>query len=224
MYGAWEKAIRAYTNQNYDYCIGQIKPYSWTVLGPAGDQFTIFQEREYKFNSNEAVEIVVKRFDMNNLGSMQLFPAVWRNGGTYQVNQSEFTQFPGLISIDKNDLPHSYGYHVGFASGYYTINFEDMDTLRWIGQYRITSAPGTSSFTDLAGSSEYERRSTPTTNTFEATTIARDEWARIVGDSGFQYASNTWTPVNPVTDSYVSVEPADSSNGRYTTTSHAQYP
>jgi hypothetical protein len=222
LYAAWETADRAHSDKNYDYCIGQITPVSWTLLGTGNDLFDLFQEREYIFNSNEAIEIVIKHRDTSGSGSMQIFPATWRSGAEEQLNSSEYTEWAGYLPIDKNDLPHSYGYHVGFASGYYTINFEDMDTLQWIGQYRVTSAAGTTSFTNLAGSSEYRRRSPPTTNTFESTTIERDEWARVV-NGNFQYAVNVWSQKIPITDQFVSVS-LDTDNGRYTTTSHAAYP
>jgi len=223
MYAAREHAVRTHTDQNYDYCIGQTKPFSWTLLGSGSDQFTIFQEREYKFNSNEEIEIVVKHSDRNGAGNLDLFPATWRSGAQTQLSPSDYIQFPGYIPIDKNDLPHSYGYHVMFASGRYTIAFEDMETLDWLSPYIVSSAAGTTSFTELKGSSEYDRRSTPTTNSFEATTVVRDEWARIIGDSYFQYASNTWTQITPMTDQFVSVS-LNTDNGRYTTTSHAAYP
>ena len=222
-YIAREHAERAHTDYNYDYCIGQIKPVSWTLLGAGNDDFTIFQEREYRFNSGEAIEIVVKHWDQAGSANLELFPAIWRSGAQYQLPPSAYVSYPGSIFIDKNNLPYSFGYHVGFASGYYTIYFENMDTLTWIGPYQVTSAPGTSSFTDLWGSSEYKRESIPTTNTFEATTVAMDEWARRVGDDYFQYAVNTWTAVSPTTDQFVSVI-ADTNYGRYTTTSHATYP
>ena len=222
-YIAREHAERAHTDYNYDYCIGQIKPVSWTLLGSGNDDFTIFQEREYRFNSGESIEIVLKHWDQAGSANLELFPAILRSGAQYQLPPSAYVSYPGSIFIDKNNLPYSFGYHVGFASGYYTINFENMDTLSWIGPYRVTSAPGTSSFTDLWGSSEYKRESIPTTNTFEATTVAMDEWARRVGDDYFQYAVNTWTAVSPTTDQFVSVI-ADTNYGRYTTTSHATYP
>jgi hypothetical protein len=222
-YIAREHAERTHTDYNYDYCIGQIKPVSWTLLGAGNDDFTIFQEREYKFNSGESIEIVVKHWDRAGSGDLELFPTTWRSGAQFQIPTYEYASYPGPISIPKDNLPFSYGYHVGFASGYYTINFENMDTLTWIGPYSVTSAPGTSSFTDLWGSSEYKRESIPTTNTFEATTVATDEWARIVSDPYFQYAVNVWTPVSPEVDQFVSVI-ADTNYGRYTTTSHAVYP
>jgi hypothetical protein len=223
LYAARERAQRTHTDQNYDYCIGQIKPVSWTLNGAGSDQFDLLQEREYKFNSNEEIEIVVKYYDRNHNGGIELFPATWRSDASEQLNESGYIQFPGYVPIDKNNLPHSFGYHVQFASGIYYIDFEDMETLDFIRRYTVTSAPGTSSFTILSGSSEYRRLSTPTTNTFEATTVERDEWARKVNDVGFQYAANVWTPITPTTDQYVSVSP-DTNNGRYTTTSHAAYP
>lgn len=222
-YIAREHAERTHTDYNYDYCIGQITPVSYTLLGAGNDDFIIFLEREYKFNSGEYMEIVVKHWDRAGNGDLELFPTIWRSGAESQIPTYEYTSFPGPIFIDKNDLPFSYGYHVGFASGYYTINFENMETLTWVGPYSVTSAPGTSSFTDLWGSSEYKRESIPTTNTFEATTVAMDEWARRVGDEYFQYAVNTWTAVLPTTDQFVSVI-ADTNYGRYTTTSYATYP
>jgi len=222
-YIAREHAERIHTDYNYDYCIGQIKPVSWTLLGAGNDLFTIFQEREYKFNSGESIEIVVKHWDRAGSGKLELFPTTWRSGAQFQIPTYDYASYPGSISIEENNLPFSYGYHVGFASGYYTINFENMDTFTWIGPYSVTSAPGTSSFTDLWGSSEYKRVSVPTTNTFEATTVATDEWARITGDPYFQYAVNVWTQVSPEIDQFVSVI-ADTNYGRYTTTSHAAYP
>ncbi|MFA4876115.1 MAG: hypothetical protein WC586_01770 [Methanoregula sp.] len=224
LYAARDHADRTHPNTNYDYCIGQIKPVSWTLLGSGLENFDLFQEREYKFNSNEEIEIVVKHLDRNGNGDIKLFPTAWRSNAQVQAPPSEWTEFPGYLPIDKNNLPHSYGYHVGFSSGYYTINFQDMETLDWIGQFRITSAPGTSSFTHLSGSSEYRKRSTPTTNSFESTTIERDEWARVVNDAYFQYASNVWSRVTPETALYVSVSPADTNYGRYQTNTYAVYP
>jgi len=224
LYAARDHADRTYPGTNYDYCIGQIKPVSWTLLNSGLDNFDLFQEREYKFNSNEEIEIVVKHLDRNGNGDLKLFPAAWRSNAQIQEPQTSWAEFPGYLPIDKNNLPHSFGYHVGFSSGYYTINFQDMETLDWIGQFRITSASGTSSFTHLTGSSEYRKRSTPTTNSFESTTIERDEWARVVNDVNFQYASNVWSRGNPETAQYVSVSPANTNYGRYETTSYATYP
>ena len=223
LFEARERAQRTYPDQNYNYCIGQIRPVSWTLLGAGSDQFDLYQEREYKFNSNEEIEIVVNFNDRDHNGIIRLYPATWRSGAVEQLNESEYILFPGYVPIDKNNLPHSYGYHVQFDSGVYYIDFEDMETLEFIKRYMVTSAPGTSSFTILSGSSEYRRRSPPTTNTFEATTIAKDEWARKVNDYYFQYASNVWSPISPVTDQYVSVSP-DTNNGRYTTTSNVVFP
>ncbi|MFA4861047.1 hypothetical protein [Methanoregula sp.] len=223
LFGAWEKANRTYPTRNYDYCIGQIRPVSWTLLGAGNDQFELFQEREYKFNSNEAIEIVVAHRDRSGNGILELFPTTWRSGASVQLPQSGYVQFPGYVAININNLPHSFGYHVQFASGFYYIDFEDMETLDFIKRYIVTSAQGTSSFTDLAGSSEYKRETDPTTNTFEATTTARDEWARKVNDADFQYATNVWTTIPPTIDQHVSVS-TNTDNGRYTTTSHAAYP
>jgi hypothetical protein len=209
---------------NYDYCIGQITPESWTLLGSALDQFDIFQEREYRFNSNEAVEIVAKYRDRNQGGDIILFPAVYRSGAAEPLPSNQWTIWGGEVGVDKNDLPHAFGYHVQIYSGYYYIVFEDMETLDWLDPYLVPTAAGTSSFTDLWGSSEYRQKAAPTTNSFSASTNpVIDEWARIL-NGDWRKPNQVWNYVGPETDSYVSVLKTFDLSGNLITRSYVDYP
>ena len=146
-----------------------IMPNSWTLSGSALDQFDIFQEREYKFNSGEAIRVVTKyRGPKTRWGYCALPDSLqeW----FYRSNYSEPMDGRRLSTVATNSIPHAFGYHVYFSGGYYYIAFEDMNTLQFVKSYQATAASGTSSFTYLSGSSEYRQKAAPTTNTFSATT------------------------------------------------------
>ncbi len=212
------------SNENFNYCIGQITPDSWTLLGSALDKFDIFQEREYRFNSNEAIEIVVKYRDRNQGSDILIFPALYRSGASEQIPESAWEVYTGPVGVDKNNLPHAYGYHVQFSGGYYYIDIEDMDTMNFIRSYSATAAAGTSSFTDLWGSSEYRQNEAPTTNTFSATTNpVIDEWVYVVNDD-WRKPEDAWEYVEPSFDDYVRVTKTWSSSGDLITRSYVEYP
>jgi len=213
------------TSTNYDYCIGEITPYSWTLLGSALDQFDIYQEREYRFNSNEAIEIVAQYRDRNQGGDIVLYPTLYRNGASTSISPSQWTVWSDYLAVNKNDIPHTYGYHVYFSGGYYYINFEDMSTLQWVKSYQATAAAGTTSFTELWGSSEYRQRAAPTTNTFSATTNpVIDEWARIL-NGNWQKPNLVWQHLSPGSSvSYVSVQTLFDTSGNLITRSYGHYP
>lgn len=224
LYQARQYFNRISSTTSYNYCIGQIRPYSWSLLGSGLDKFDIFQEREYRFNSNEAIEITVKYRDRNQGGDIIITPALYRSGAQYPITPSQWDSWGGEIPVDKNNLPHAYGYHVQFGNGYYYINFQDMITMRWINSYRATAASGTSSFTDLWGSSEYRQRSVPTTNTFSATTNpVIDEWAHIPNND-WKKPNQVWKYVSPQTSSYVTVTKTFDGSGNLITRSYGQYP
>lgn len=212
------------SSTSYNYCIGQIRPYSWTLLGSGLDQFDVFQEREYRFNSNEAIEIVAKYRDRNQGGDIIIFPALYRSGAQYPIIPSQWTSWGGNVPVDKNNLPHAFGYHVQFSGGYYYINFQDMNTMNWINSYVATAASGTSSFTELWGSSEYRQKTAPTTNTFSATTNpVKDEWAHIL-NGDWKKPNQVWKYVSPQSGSYVSVTKTFDSSGNLITRSYGHYP
>jgi hypothetical protein len=212
------------SSTNYNYCIGQITPYSWSLTGSALDQFDVFQEREYRFNSNEAIEIVTKYRDRNQGGDIIITPALYRSGASSPIAPGQWTSWGGEIPVDKNNLPHAYGYHVQFSGGYYYINFEDMNTMNWINSYVATAASGTSSFIELWGSSEYRQRSAPTTNTFSATTNpVKDEWARIL-NGNWMKPNQVWNYVSSQTAGYVTVTKSFDGSGNLITVSNGHYP
>jgi len=212
------------SSTNYNYCIGQIRPYSWTLTGSGLDQFDVYQEREYRFNSNEAIEIVTKYRDRNQGGGIVIFPTLYRSGAQDPIAPGQWVSWSGEIAVDKNNIPHAYGYHVQFSGGYYYINFQDMNTMNWINSYIATAAAGTSSFTDLWGSSEYRQRSAPTTNTFSATTNpVKDEWARIT-NGDWMKPNQVWRYLSSQTSSYVTVTKSFDGSGNLITISNGHYP
>jgi hypothetical protein len=212
------------SSTSYNYCIGQIRPYSWSLLGSGLDQFDVFQEREYRFNSNEAIEIVAKYRDRNQGGDIIIFPALYRSGAQYPITPSQWTSWGGNVPVDKNNLPHAFGYHVQFSGGYYYVNFQDMNTMNWINSYIATAGTGTTSFIELWGSSEYRQRSAPTTNTFSATTNpVMDEWAHIL-NGDWKKPNQVWKYVSPQTSSYVSVTKTFDGSGNLITRSYGHYP
>ena len=227
-YTHWARSWRTSTT-NYKYCIGRIKPYSWSLSGSGVDLFKLFQEREYKFNNGEALEIVVQYFDRNDGAGIELYPVFYRNGATISIGTGDWSHWGGPVVIDPNDIPHTYGYHVqttNSGSGY-QVNFEDMDTSQWISYYTVTAASTVSSFTELDGSSEYNQINVPSTDTFSATTNpVIDEWVIDVNDD-WHYPINAWQDpiMDPTTTPpYVSVVPAWDSNGNLITRSYAHYP
>jgi hypothetical protein len=224
-FGFWENYNKISSSTNYDYCIGQITPNSWTLTGSALDQFDVFQEREYKFNSGEAIEVVAKYRDRNLGGDIVLYPTLYRSGSQYPISDSQWTSWNGYLSVNKNTIPHAYGYHVYFSGGYYTIGIEDMNTLQWIGTYQATAASGTSSFTYMSGSSEYRQRSAPTTNTFSATTNpVIDQYARIL-NGAWKAPNQVWQHVPRGSSvSYVDVQTQFDSSGNLITRSSGHYP
>ncbi len=222
-------AFREYYNRiystSYDYCIGQITPSSWTLLGSGLDQFDVFQEREYRFNSNEAIEIVTKYRDRNMGGDIIITPALYRSGATYPITPGQWAVWGGDVAVDKNNLPHAFGYHVQFGGGYYFVDIEDMNTMIFTNSYAATAAAGTSSFTDLWGSSEYRQNTAPTTNTFSATTNpVIDEWAHIL-NGAWQKPNQVWYHNPPGSSvSYVSVTTTFDGSGNLITRSYGHYP
>ncbi len=151
------------------------------------------------------------------------FPALYRSGAANPIPNNQWDTWGGVIGVDKNDLPHAYGYHVQFGGGYYYVDIEDMDTMDFTS-YDVTSAAGTSSFTDLWGSSEYRQRAAPTTNTFSATTNpVIDEWAHVSGGN-WEKPDEAWEYVSRSTDDYVSVTKTFDSSGNLITRSYAEYP
>jgi len=220
-----EPYTRVSSSTSYDYCIGQITPNSWSLLGSASDQFDIYQEREYRFNSNEAIEIVAQYHDRNLGGDIVIYPTLYRSGTQYPINTSQWTVWSGYLYVDKNSIPHAYGYHVSFSGGYYYISFEDMNTLQFVKSYQATAATGTTTFTNLWGSSEYRQRAAPTTNTFSATTKpVSDEWARIL-NGDWKKPNLVWQHQSPGSSvSYVSVQTQFDTSGNLITRSYGQYP
>ncbi|MDD1686344.1 hypothetical protein [Methanoregula sp.] len=227
-FSQWSVSGKALST-NYKYCIGRIRPYSWTLSGSGADLFKLFAEREYKFNNGEALEIIVQYFDRNELAGIELYPALYRNGAAGPILPAGWSHWEGHVAIDPFDLPHSYGYHVQTTnSGYgYQVDFEDMDTQRWIKSYTVTAASTVSSFTELDGSSEYNQINVPSTDTFSATTSpVIDEWVIDVYD-GWNYPINAWQEpvlVPAAAQPYVSVVPSWDSTGRLITESYAHYP
>ncbi len=228
-YYQWAKTSRA-SSTNYKYCIGQIRPYSYSVSGSAADLFKLYQEREYKFNNGEALEIIAQYFDRNDGAGIRLYPALYRNGAQYPIDIDDWSYWGGYVPVDLNDIPHAYGYHVQTTnSGYgYQVNFEDMETTSWLTYYTVTAASTVSSFTDLAGSSEYQQLNVPSTGAFSATTSpVIDEWVIDVSD-GWHKPSGVWQStliMDPATTPlYVSVVPSWDSSGNLITRSYANYP
>jgi hypothetical protein len=227
-YFHWATTSRI-SSTNYKYCIGQIRPYDWSLSGSGSDLFKIFQEREYKFNNGEALEIIAQYYDQNEGAGIELYPVLYRNGSQYPINTSEWSHWEGHIVINPNDIPHAYGFHVQTTnSGYgYQVNFEDMETLQWIKVHTVSAASTVSSFTEIAGSSEYKQLSVPSTGTFSATTNpVIDEWVIDVSD-GWHKPGDVWNPtitMVPATPPlYVSVVPIWD-NGNLITRSYADYP
>ncbi|MGB7787221.1 hypothetical protein [Methanoregula sp.] len=223
-FGFWENYNRI-SSTNYDYCIGQITPNSWTLSGSALDQFDIFQEREYKFNSGEAIEVVTKYRDRNQGGDIVLFPTLYRSGSTDPITPSQWTVWGDYLPVATNSIPHAFGYHVYFSGGYYYIAFEDMNTLQFVKSYQATAASGTSSFTYLSGSSEYRQKAAPTTNTFSATTNpVVDQWVRVL-NGAWQAPNLAWQHVTRGSGvSYVDVQTQVDSSGNIITRSSGHYP
>jgi len=224
LYAQWAGSYRI-SSTNYDYCIGQIQPSSWTLTGTGTDLFKIFHEREYKFDSNEAIEIVAQYFDRNEGAGIYIYPALYRSGAQYPINTWDWNYWGGYIPLSSNSIPHAYGYHVGFANGYYTITFEDMNTLQWLAQSQVSAASGTSSFTKLDTSSEYRQLNTPSSDTFSATTNPIiEEWAR-TANGGWNKPLYVWqTPTKTADVDYVSVNSQWDSGGNLVSQSYADYP
>ncbi|MFA5269492.1 MAG: hypothetical protein WC379_16125 [Methanoregula sp.] len=211
------------SGNDYDYCIGQITPNSWTLLGSALDSFSIYHEREYRFDSNEAIEIVAKYRDRNQGGDIMLFPALYKNGAEDPILSSQWDRWDGNIYVNANDIPHAYGYHVDIDGGNYYVALQDMVTDDWT-YYIEAAAAGTSSFTELWGSSEYRQIEAPTTNTFSATTNPIvDEWAYLAGDD-WQKPEDVWDYEDWYPDDFVRVTKAWSSSGDLITRSYVEYP
>ncbi|NMB78045.1 MAG: hypothetical protein GYA23_02990 [Methanomicrobiales archaeon] len=210
---------------SFDYSIGQITPNRWNLNGAGTDKFDIYQEREYRFNSNEAIEIVVKFRDMPQGGKIVLFPTLFRNGASEPIPTYEGDQWDGYLPVDENDIPHAYGYHVQTSGGKYYIDIEDMNTLSWIGSYQESAAGGTTTFNELWGSSEYRQRSLPTSDSFSArTNPVIDEWVRVT-NGNWQKPNSIWS-LQPAgsTVSYVDVMTEFDSSGNLITRSYAKYP
>lgn len=211
------------SGNEYDYCIGQITPDSWTLLGSALDSFSIYHEREYRFDSNEAIEIVAQYRDRNQGGGIILYPAMYKNGAADPILSSQWDRWDGYVSVDANNIPHAYGYHVDIDGGNYYVALQDMVTDDWTYYIEATAA-GTSSFTELWGSSEYRQIGAPTTNTFSATTKPIvDEWAYLTGDD-WQKPEDVWDYEDWYSDDYVRVTKAWSSSGDLITRSYVEYP
>jgi hypothetical protein len=227
-YKQWARSWRSDLT-NYKYCIGQIRPYRWSLSGTGVDLFKIFTEREYKFNNGEALEIVAQFFDRNEGAGIVLYPALYRNGAQFPISNNDWSYWNGYLVINPNDIPHAYGYHVqttNSGSGY-QVNFEDMNTLQWVKYYTVAAASPVSSFTELDGSSEYRQLNVPSTDTFAArTSPIIDEWAIDVNDNWYKPAAAWDTPVlDPATaQPYVSVDAYWDGNGNLITRSFANYP
>jgi hypothetical protein len=226
-YCQWASSTRIYSG-NYKYCIGQIRPYSWTLTGSGADLFRLYAEREYKFDNNEAVEIVVSYRDRIRGGGIELAPTYYRSGAVLPIAPSEWLHWEGYVYIDPNDLPHAYGYHVQLAySGQYVqINFEDMNTLQWTNLYFVAAATPISSFTQLDSSSEYIQMNVPTTDTFnELTYPIIEEW--ICDINGYwDKPINVWTsPVlSPPSEQYVNIVTYWDGYGNLIASVSAHYP
>ena len=226
-YCQWASSTRI-SSGNYKYCIGQIRPYSWTLTGSGADLFRLYAEREYKFDNNEAVEIVVSYRDRIRGGGIELAPTYYRSGAVLPIAPTEWLHWEGYVYIDPNDLPHAYGYHVQLAySGQYVqINFEDMNTLQWTNLYFVAAATPISSFTQLDSSSEYIQMNVPTTDTFtEYTYPIIEEW--ICDINGYwDKPVNVWTsPVlSPSWEQYVNIVTYWDGYGNLIASVSAHYP
>lgn len=207
------------SSNDYDYCIGQITPDTWELGGSANDEFDVMQEREYRFDSGEAIEIVVKYFDRDHNGIIELYPALYRNGAEDPVLPGEWNQYYGKIPVYSNDIPHAWGYHVEIYGGYYYVSLQDMVTDVWYS-YAEPTAAGTSSFIELWGSSEYVQRAAPTTNTIEAKTDpVIDEWIHQDQGDVWLEPNEVWEYEDWFKDSYVKVTKAWSSGDLITRSS-----
>jgi hypothetical protein len=207
------------SSNDYDYCIGQITPDTWELGGSAHDEFDVMQEREYRFDSGEAIEIVVKYFDRDHNGIIELYPALYRNGAADPILPGEWNQYDGKIPVNANDIPHAWGYHVEIYGGYYYVSLQDMVTDVWY-YYAEPTATGTSSFIELWGSSEYIQRAAPTTNTIEAKTDpVIDEWIHQVQGDNWLEPNEVWEYEDWFTASYVKVTKAWSSGDLITRSS-----
>jgi len=227
-YDQWARTWRI-SPTNYDYCIGQINPYSWYLGGTGADLFQLLAEREYAFDNNEAMEITAQFYDRNDGAGIKLFPAFYHSNAQYPIDPSQWNVWSTPIALSANDLPHAYGYHVQITNSgqYIQVSFEDMNTLQWIKTYVASTESTATSFTELRGSSEYEQYNVPSTDTFsETTNPVIDQWAH--DSNGWHNPTAVWqTPLvmNPPTSpGYVSVVPSTDSSGDILTVSSAHYP
>jgi hypothetical protein len=225
-YLRWATTTRK-TSTNYKYCIGQIRPYSWSLGGSTSDYFTLYAEREYLFNNNEAIEIIAHFKDRSHGGGIELYPAYYRSNAPDPIPINQWYYWHESIAIDPNGIPHAFGYHVQLAySGQYVqLNFVDMVTLQWYDAYLVQAATPISSFTQLAGSSEYTQINAPSTGRFsEATNPIIDEWA-IDSNNNWAKPKTVWfTPTLTPARRYVNVSRSWDSSGNLITVSTAHYP
>jgi hypothetical protein len=215
------------TSTNYKYCIGQIRPYSWSLGGSASDLFKLYAEREYKFNNNEAIEIVARFHDRNGGGGIDLYPAYYRSGAADPINNNQWYYWHDPIGIDQNGIPHAFGYHVQltYSGQYVQVSFIDMVTLRWYDAYLVHAATPITSFTQLDGSSEYTQINAPSTGTFsEVTNPVIDEWAIDTGNNWAKPITVWNTPTLSPNRPHVNVSPSWDSYGNLITVSTANYP
>ena len=192
---------RASTAKSYNYIIGQITPDTWYYTGN-NDQYYAPQEREIYLNPyrQDAIEVVVNYDHHSNypLGKVSLFPAIYDDYSDI-IDLSDYEDSgAGIIELNPNSFPHSYGYHVEIYNGKYYIEFEDMDTLQWFDQYVYNDQDNPSTtFTEVCGSSEFFQHTSPITDTFYAHTVPIiDEWVRETSGT-WRKPSQVWTLNEP---------------------------
>jgi hypothetical protein len=169
--------------------------------------------------------VIAQYFDRDESAGVQIYPALYRSGAEFPISTDEWNYWGGYIPLDPNAIPHAYGYHVGFANGYYTITFEDMNTLQWVAQSQGSAAAGTSSFTRIDTSSEYRQLNTPSTDTFSATTNpVIEEWARVLNGCWNKPIYVWQNPVKTSNMSYVSVDSQWDGWGNLVSQSSVTYP
>lgn len=193
----WIFFNRIYEADSYDYLIGQITPESWSISGN-NDDFWAPQEREYYLNSGrqDAIEIVVnydKHTDVNN-PKVTFFPAVYDNNSSAPIPLETWENSgEEIMLLTPGTFPDSYGYHVQISNGKYYITFENMSSFEWYDQYVYNDQDNPSTtFTEIAGSSEFHQMTSPITDTFDAVTRPIDEWAYDATLSSWRKPVDVW--------------------------------
>jgi len=193
----WIFFNRMYAADTYTYLIGQITPESWSISGN-NDDFWAPQEREYYLNSGrqDAIEIVVnydKHTDVTN-PKVTFFPAIYDNNSSAPIPIDTWEDSgEKIITLTPGTFPDSYGYHVQISGGRYYITFQNMSSLEWYDQYVYNDQDNPSTtFTEIAGSSEFHQMTSPITDTFDAVTRPIDEWAYDATQSSWRKPVDVW--------------------------------